>query len=1315
MTYDIIEANGFIFLYSFDRVLVFYENDGAINPRGSIAFDDPVEYGKFNPLFYNPRLYTGSINFMAFHSGVDKLYIVKPSLEILVINVNYPQEHVFSNSDITFSYNPFDDDTHIGTDFDSASFKPLNGTNILKIDSDNNRLYWVNIAHDAEENSVGNFHYRKRFLGLYNIDPFTGEMIFHDYEVIKAKDDYYESSISDIVFNEISGSEYYYISKLNQIEVRKWSTPLVNVELFQYDIDGSDYFTEDATFYKFSKLLYINEGGCHKIIALPYRYPSSSPKEGVEADFISLNGNHTSTIVLADFNRYAVPSQRITDAAFISGNSDLILSYAPDDNEVTYHNQLEFDHDIVAYHYENGVFIKTQTLRTNQTVATSDFDINASLRLLPIDNTTLLISKKDEILKLHDDDNNSVYTVSDVKVAENSLFGNGVTVNGKSFISNLASNGFEAINHVNLNHSFSQTGYPAYHITGDADMDKLLFYNKWNNSGAGLYACDIDYENNTETVTKINLGIDYLNNAIGDCIYNPYTDHFLIAERSNDDVSSRIIVINNDNNNSLNSTIELPADIIYPGEMFIAPDKKLYVFANMIETKQPKVLIYSATETSIYTEYEFITSIYIGTFGGEYAFYSGFFCYNPYDETVYASIHPKSITLDPYLTANNSMHSDVPPYDFGSGKFFSIADNQIQQSFNSLSHPQKIICPSGVENSQYENKMFIIGEKLYVYDYIDNELSEYAQRFNDIIYCPLQDEIYALNDHYDENEGSNDRIANIHKICYSGGIIDYDEIIAGFPGQAASLLYNKFDGNVYLYHKFDQFKLGGSQVKLISFNPADDPIEVVEEDLGLVSFYPEYDHCPDFHYHFYNLTTPLINPHNNTIYLPNGGHSCVSKVSFDADETLLLNNEEWAWLSFPRLERDNEDPSVHEVLYGTNGERIDPLGYIQNSELQNKIIGSYFDVSNVFDGDEWPISGQGFHTVNSIPGYKIYLNYGGSQPEQVWLHMSGDVIDPEDAYVDLPGDDEDENWLGYYLYQEQFPPDALSEDDREHVFFMKGQYWACAKHYKDETPPTPFWVCKCAFSNSTRLKYGDMAIIKSDQPITNFRWHVNGLPPTDNRDRGETENYTFTEQADYTPIFIEMDSTVNPLEVGAFVEDSCVGATSVFSDDTLIMVPAYTEGISGEVYFESYYGTAKSDAPPISEYFVKDKKSIKYEKRMIHTAERQDYYFVSFKKQHDNKPDYPGDQSWIKCRPNPMKSSASISFHLPADTYIEIRLYDIFGKERAIIHKGILSRGTHEFTYNGLNNNGMPLANGTYILSLKSADDQAQTKVIIIK
>jgi hypothetical protein len=445
----------------------------------------------------------------------------------------------------------------------------------------------------------------------------------------------------------------------------------------------------------------------------------------------------------------------------------------------------------------------------------------------------------------------------------------------------------------------------------------------------------------------------------------------------------------------------------------------------------------------------------------------------------------------------------------------------------------------------------------------------------------------------------------------------------------------------------------------------------------------------------------------------------VSVVAFEPNEPLLLNNGEWAWLSFPRMERDGNDPVIVDDVLG--GDRIEPGNYIINSQLINRPLGTYDDISNTYDGSIWDGSQGLLFDVKSTLGYKLKLLYDNPQPANKWLHLYGSVFSPSTTtdlptlYTKAPGNEEYyENWIGYYLYHGQSPFDAISDEDLEHIYSIKGQYWACGKFW-GEGIPVPYWICACHQGNCVRLNYGDMVVMKTYQQIDDFQWQVYGMTPGGNEERAETENFTFTEQADYTPIFIELDSTVNPLEIGAFVEDSCVGATTIFQEDTVVTVPAYTEGISGEIYFEEYYGSNKSYTPLIKEYWVKNNKTFRREKRTIHTMERQDYYLVSFKNhEQETVNDDPVDL-WISCMPNPLQNHCMVRYHVPESSQVQVVIYDLYGRTINVLQDGLLGAGTYQITFDGRDCTGKQLENGTYIVSIKAGEYKSQTKLMIIK
>ena len=432
---------------------------------------------------------------------------------------------------------------------------------------------------------------------------------------------------------------------------------------------------------------------------------------------------------------------------------------------------------------------------------------------------------------------------------------------------------------------------------------------------------------------------------------------------------------------------------------------------------------------------------------------------------------------------------------------------------------------------------------------------------------------------------------------------------------------------------------------------------------------------------------------------------------------LPLNPGEWAWLSFPRMQRSgNNAVPVDDVL----NEHIVPNDYKDESQLINIPLGSVSTFYNEYDNeiDKWDGSQGYLYNIKSTLGYKLKLNYYDPQPEEKWVQMHGSLFsssstnDLPDLHALIPNSTNYyENWVGYYLYQEQSPFDAIAEEDLDHIFSIKAQYWACGKYY-DEGIPDPYWVCQCSKGKGVRLKYGDMVSIRTTQQIDDFQWRVYGMMPGNSDARAETENFTFTEQADYTPLYIEMDTTDNPLEVGAFVDDTCVGATTVLPDDTLVMVPAYTEGIEGDIYLQTWYGT-KSSAPSWKKYIITNSKTGKREFSSVHTSDKDDYFLISLKSGPENLPTNKHASTLkLSCSPNPVRRMCNFTYQLSQEEMVKIEIYDMLGHSVAILQEGRQQAGKYQLDFDVQVVN---LDNGIYIVRLCAGADEAQSKMVILK
>jgi hypothetical protein len=439
-------------------------------------------------------------------------------------------------------------------------------------------------------------------------------------------------------------------------------------------------------------------------------------------------------------------------------------------------------------------------------------------------------------------------------------------------------------------------------------------------------------------------------------------------------------------------------------------------------------------------------------------------------------------------------------------------------------------------------------------------------------------------------------------------------------------------------------------------------------------------------------------------------------VSFDANEAMPLQEGAWSWISFPRMVRyDNDAVSIPLMLNNNITPNTYPNNYLDDSKLQYYTHVGVMNESLYTTASGWN-SGGVLDDIQSTLGYKLFLDYN-SQPEEKWLFMQGslyDHFDPDcgNCRLDLDGT-ADEYWVGYYYLITQNILDAMPDHFEPKISIIKGQYFSCHNSGINQDGSTS-WLCAIS-KRGLMVKYGEMIEIriKEGESISDFYWTINNNTP-DDQEKMAADYYTFTETADYTPIFVELDTTDNPLEIGAFVNDSCIGATTVFSDDSVVLVAAYNDSLNGEIYFEQYYGSGKSGSLPVTEYYVEDNETRVREKRIIHTSEQQVYYVVSFKNNDNSYQLQANTEAWIRCNPNPVYTRGNIEFYCPESNIVKVMIYDIYGNVQNTLHQGYINAGKHIIPFTTNDIKGRALPNGAYILSLKSTEFQAQTKIIVI-
>ena len=83
--------------------------------------------------------------------------------------------------------------------------------------------------------------------------------------------------------------------------------------------------------------------------------------------------------------------------------------------------------------------------------------------------------------------------------------------------------------------------------------------------------------------------------------------------------------------------------------------------------------------------------------------------------------------------------------------------------------------------------------------------------------------------------------------------------------------------------------------------------------------------------------------------------------------------------------------------------------------------------------------------------------------------------------------------------------------------------------------------------------------------------------------------------------------------------------------------------------------------------------------------------------------------------PNPFNPTTSISYSVPENSDISIRVYSLTGQKIIELIDDHVNAGMYTVTWNGMNHAGTPVSSGVYIYMLQSDSFTAVKKMILIK
>ena len=1305
---DIISADGKIFVYTSQNILVYGSNNILIT---SISIDDGSYYGKFAPHFFWPSKYLADNQMMTYNPDNHILYVLSPNMDIKIIDTQSATPDLVG----TWDWVPIND---IQT--------PMHGFAILKYDNIRKRLFLINNSRSSEQGSPISFHSRSVYLAIYSITPEgLGKSLMHS-ELNQLFDGFdYNKTIFDVEFNDIEDVtsdkyNHFYLARRYLIETcelindgNNYNMTLVsNYPEFNLAPNQSPGCPHPA---KFSKLIYIHDNDIHKVITVPYKMPvlGYEPNDDCDVVFhvVDLDNPSRNQSIIA-------PHKRVIDVAYMEGNNDLIMCFG---DKVDFFNPLYkddyYNHDMAVFHY-NSVADTFYTelnntsnwINSNNNERTENDDfvkLNIPLRIVKNASDPLnsfFLCKANEIVKFDFSGGTYVPDESSRYIGEGNHFYLGANLGISTYILNTAKSGFEVFT-TYIHTATIQIGFHALRLCPDPINRKLYIYNDLNIHRNEVFITDL----NTPSTDAIKLNHEDLldNTAIGSIVYNPILNQILIAKNSE---SGGILTLDAENSTPM-ETQSLANIGPFVKEMLISPKGLLYVMLNSRNT-DPVIKIFDAKSIN----YEEINTggLSIDIFEqNDFTTYNADFCYNPYNDSAYAIITANNTTYDPYFTSKNNTSANwkVEPLRPFFRSVLINADRQ--QDFvllDNIHMARQIICPSPDEIPQeYKGELIInagftdalIGNYLsglLLYDCAtDNVLTNTERNYNQINYSSSNQKIYGFEGKQILDESAH--ISNFFQTSYSPlpEEIPNPEQIGHYDGQVLNIFANQYDNKLYIQTKVDETRLGDDPMKLLVYD-MDDLSILPEVDLENRGYYVELDQNAEALHYYYPTTFPYVDPYTNNIFLPNGGHSSVSVVGFEANEPLYLDPTVWNWVSFPRTK----------VPYPTNSvtvmtDNIQPFQVFQ-SDLYNLPFGEEngIEISMTYlDQTGWQTTG-GLDEIYNVNGYKLSIDKDHLAERQLFLE--GTVIPPNTSISEDLNTGKD-NWVGYWLYETQDVFDALADYEPD-LTIIRAEKWTCFKDDQIYGPEAP-WVCD---TKNPFVKYGEMLIIRTGVNITNFQWNHSGNPP-ESQSEASPEYFTFSPTDDYTPILIELDSTDLPQEIGAFIGDSCVGATVVNEGDTIVAMRTYLNAVEGDsVIFEKYYGT-KSTNHKVGTYFVYNKEKGMHEKRVINPKERKGYIRVSFKTPDNSYLNEQGDFQ-LRVFPNPTNGVVKLEYYLDKDASVTIKVFDINGKimQSLDIKK---AKGKHNTTIDLATPFGNKPNPGIYLLQLSTGRETVIQKIVV--
>jgi hypothetical protein len=426
------------------------------------------------------------------------------------------------------------------------------------------------------------------------------------------------------------------------------------------------------------------------------------------------------------------------------------------------------------------------------------------------------------------------------------------------------------------------------------------------------------------------------------------------------------------------------------------------------------------------------------------------------------------------------------------------------------------------------------------------------------------------------------------------------------------------------------------------------------------------------------LRSPVIDAGDPSILDADGTPSdigALSAISHDYFTVTATSGGRVRWRSFPVIDRNLVTHGQETTYICAPVEEQTDWFTIRNQDGEKK---------------EWdaPPQGSGWEydldNLDSKAGYKITTNHNVEIPVPGFKQADNTVLELQAG----------NNWIGYFIEEPMYLQDAF-EGIWHNIRYIASEDW----YYQEVGVNPP--------SERTTLIYGKMYDICVYESCS-FVYGNPTYPPIVPKEREKTAGFNYVETYDYAPINIAYIDDISVVEVGVYRGSECIGASKVEDFPVQILAFVDDERANDEISFQFFYGDRTYRQAKDFQVYKQATNSYETDRIKLRPYESVQITF--------GEPEVPAPLTLsLHNYPNPFNPLTKISYSLPADTYVQLHIYNVKGQKVKTLVSDKKQAGHHAVEWNSTDNNGRTVSSGVYFYRLITDEKELVNKMMLLK